>query len=165
MGIVGSVRVKAAGKSKEFRLISMGATDSRLKSEQSDCMEVHVSDDVSQRINVMFICSEWESSKGGLSTFNREFAVNLAKESSEQIKVHCYVCKSSEEDRKDASKHGVNLITARPLPGCNRELTNRRLLHDAAVRLREMLTAHAFLSTCQLRAKGDDVGESDLPAS
>ena len=46
-----------------------------------------------------------------------------------------------------------------------RELTNRRLLHDAAVRLRDMLTAHAFLSTCQLRAKGDDVGESDLPAS
>ena len=41
----------------------------------------------------------------------------------------------------------------------------RRLLHDAAVRLRDMLTAHAFLSTCQLRAKGDDVGESDLPAS
>ena len=29
----------------------------------------------------------------------------------------------------------------------------------------DMLTAHAFLSTCQLRAKGDDVGESDLPAS
>jgi len=31
--------------------------------------------------------------------------------------------------------------------------------------LRDMLTAHAFLSTCQLRAKVDDVGESDLPAS
>ena len=36
-------------------------------------------------------------------------------------------------------------------------LTNRRLLDDAAVRLRDMLTAHAFLSTCQLRAKGDDL--------
>ena len=46
-----------------------------------------------------------------------------------------------------------------------RELTNRRLLHDAAVRLRDMLTAHAFLSTSQLCAKVDDVGESDLPAS
>ncbi|XP_020622649.1 uncharacterized protein LOC110060237 [Orbicella faveolata] len=67
----------------------------------------------------MFICVEWGSSKGGLPTFNREFAVNLAKESSEQIKVHCYVCKSSEEDRADARKQGVNLITARPLPGCN----------------------------------------------
>jgi len=46
-----------------------------------------------------------------------------------------------------------------------RELTNRRLLHDGAVRLRDKLTAHAFLSTYQLRAKVDDVGESDLPAS
>ena len=46
-----------------------------------------------------------------------------------------------------------------------RELKNRRLLHDDAVRLRDMLTAHAFLSTCQLRPKGDDVGESDFPAS
>ena len=51
--------------------------------------------------------------------------------------------------------------------GCaeTRELTNRRLLHDGAVRLRDILTAHAFVSTCQLRAKVDDVGESDLPAS
>ena len=46
----------------------------------------------------------------------------------------------------------------------NRELTNRRLLHDAAVRLRDMLIAHAFLSTCQLCAKVDDVGKSHLPA-
>ena len=46
-----------------------------------------------------------------------------------------------------------------------RELTNRRLLHDAAARLRDMLTAHAFLGTCQLGAKVDGVGESDLPAS
>ena len=118
MNFTNSVRVKAAGESKKFRLISKGATDSRLKSEPSDCMEVHVSGDVCQYINVMFVCSEWETSKGGLSTFNREFAVNLAKESSEQIKVHCYVCKSSEEDREDACKQGVNLITARPLPGC-----------------------------------------------
>ena len=47
----------------------------------------------------------------------------------------------------------------------SRELTNRRLLPDAAVRLRDMLTAHAFLSTCELRANGDDLGESDLAAS
>ena len=55
------------------------------------------------------------------------------------------------------AQHGCHLA--------NRELTNRRLLHDAAVRLRDMLTAHAFLSTYQLRVKGYDVGESDLPAS
>ena len=46
-----------------------------------------------------------------------------------------------------------------------RELTNRQLLHDNAVRLRDMLTAHASLSTCRRLAKVDDVIESDLPAS
>ena len=45
-----------------------------------------------------------------------------------------------------------------------RKLTNRLLLHDAVVRLRDMFTAHAFRSTCQLRAKVD-VGESNLQAT
>ena len=67
--------------------------------------------------NVMFLCNEWKSSKGGLSTFNREFAVNLAKTSSDSIKVHCYVSQSDELDREDARQHGVNLITAKSIPG------------------------------------------------
>ena len=74
---------------------------------------------MSHCIDVMFICNEWGSSKGGLPTFNREFAVNLAKAASDRIKVHCYVCSSSEEDRLDANKQGVNLITARRPPGSN----------------------------------------------
>ena len=56
-----------------------------------------------------------------------------------------------------------------PLPGAHnsytRELTNRRLLHDDAVGLRDISTAHAHLGTCRRRDKVDDVGESDLPAS
>ena len=69
------------------------------------------------RINVMFLCDEWKSSKGGLSTFNREFAVNLAKTTSDSIKVHCYVSQSDELGREDAKQHGVNLITAKSIPG------------------------------------------------
>lgn len=61
-------------------------------------------------INALFVCDEWKSLKGGLTTFNRELAVNLAL--SKNINVFCYVTQSDEEDRKDASKHGVNLITA-----------------------------------------------------
>ena len=50
-------------------------------------------------------------------------------------------------------------------PVIGRELTNRRLLHDDAVGLRDISTAHAHLGTCRRRDKVDDVGESDLPAS
>ena len=70
-----------------------------------------------KRIDVMFLCDEWKSSKGGLSTFNREFAVNLAKTTSDSINVHCYVAQSDEQSREDARQHGVNLITARSIPG------------------------------------------------
>ncbi len=70
-----------------------------------------------KRINVMFLCDEWKSSKGGLSTFNREFAVNLAKTAEDSTNVHCYVAQSDELSREDARRHGVNLITAKRIPG------------------------------------------------
>ena len=68
-------------------------------------------------IDVMFLCDEWKSSKGGLSTFNREFAINLAQATTGSMKIHCYVSNSDDRDRKDAKQHGVNLITARNVPG------------------------------------------------
>ena len=71
----------------------------------------------SKCINAMFLCEEWMSSKGGLPTFNREFAINLAKISNDKIKVHCYVSRSSESDREDARKNNVNFITATSIPG------------------------------------------------
>ena len=77
------------------------------------------SEDLKSGIDVMFICSEWGSSKGGLSTFNRELAVNLAKYSKYRIRVHCYVCQSTEEERQDASRNGIHLIRAQRRPGCS----------------------------------------------
>ena len=68
-------------------------------------------------IDVMFLCDEWKSSKGGLSTFNREFAINLAKTTTDSMEIHCYVSKSDDRDREDARQHGVNIITARSVPG------------------------------------------------
>ena len=68
-------------------------------------------------IDVVFLCDEWKSSKGGLSTFNREFAINLAETTTNSMKIHCYVSKSDDQDREDARQYGVNLITARSIPG------------------------------------------------
>lgn len=82
------------------------------------CQSIYAEEQKVYKIcNVMFLCNEWKSSKGGLPTFNREFAVNLAKTSSDSIKVHCYVSQSDELDREDARQHGVNLITAQSIPG------------------------------------------------
>ena len=70
-----------------------------------------------QVIDVVFLCDEWKSSKGGLSTFNREFAINLAETTTNSMKIHCYVSKSDDQDKEDARQYGVNLITARSIPG------------------------------------------------
>ena len=81
----------------------------------------------SKHINVLFVCDEWNSSKGGLATFNRKFAINLAKASSEDFAIHCYVCRSNESDREDARKNGVNIITAKSIPGTSDRLEWLRL--------------------------------------
>ena len=81
----------------------------------------------SKHINVLFVCDDWNSSKGGLATFNREFAINLAKASSEDFAIHCYVCQCNESDREDARKNGVNIITAKSIPGTSDRLEWLRL--------------------------------------
>ena len=81
----------------------------------------------SKRIDVLFLCDEWKSSKGGLSTFNRAFAISLANTATDEIKVHCYVSQSSESDREDARKNGVNIITAQSIPGTSDRLEWLRL--------------------------------------
>ena len=68
-------------------------------------------------IDAMFLCDEWKSSKGGLSTFNRELAINLAETTSGSMRIHCYVSRRDDQDREDAEQHGVNLITAQTVPG------------------------------------------------
>ena len=86
-----------------------------------------MSDRVESKRNVLFVCDEWNSSKGGLSTFNREIAINLAQSSRNDFAIHCYVCQSSESDRDDARKRGVNIITAKSIPGTSDRLEWLRL--------------------------------------
>ena len=91
-----------------------------------------------QRINVLFVCGEWNSSKGGLATFNRQSAINLAKVASDKIKVFCYVSQSNAGERKDAKQHGVHMITGRRIPGTSDPLEwlrvpPQQLLHPDVV--------------------------------
>ena len=63
---------------------------------QEDCPNLPSTSESTDRkksklVNILFVCDEWNSSKGGLSTFNREFAINLAKASRDDFLIHCYV--------------------------------------------------------------------------
>ena len=62
-----------------------------------------------------FLSSEWRSTKGGLSTINRELAIQLAKHPSVEVSVYLPQC--SEEDKQVARDNNVRLIKAREMPG------------------------------------------------
>ena len=69
----------------------------------------------SSKLRVTLLSSEWRSTKGGLSTINRELAIQLAKHPSVEVSVYLPQC--SEEDKRVAATHNVHLIEAQKMAG------------------------------------------------
>ena len=61
------------------------------------------------------LTSEWGSTKGGLSTLNRELAIHLAKD--DNVEVCMYLPAFSDGDKKEADKCRVRLLKAKEKPG------------------------------------------------
>ena len=68
-----------------------------------------------RKVKVTILASEWGSSNGGLSTINRELAIQLAK--CRKVEITFFLPKCSQEDRKIALEHKVKIVEATPLPG------------------------------------------------
>ena len=75
--------------------------------------------------------SEWRSTKGGLSTINRELAIQLAKHPDVEVSVYLPQC--SEEDKRVATSHSVHLVEAERLPGLEPDLWLSSLPESHAV--------------------------------
>ncbi|XP_068699944.1 protein NLRC3-like isoform X5 [Montipora foliosa] len=67
------------------------------------------------KVQVTILASEWGSSKGGLSTINRELAIQLAK--FPEVQITYFLPKCSEEHKKVALSHGIKILEATRLPG------------------------------------------------
>ncbi|XP_068726267.1 uncharacterized protein [Montipora capricornis] len=67
------------------------------------------------KLQVIILASEWGSSKGGLSTINRELAIQLAK--FPQVQITYFLPKCSEEDKKVALSYGIKICEAKRRPG------------------------------------------------
>jgi len=63
---------------------------------------------------ILLVASEWLSSRGGISTFNRELAVAFARAGCE---MHVAVPSATHEERDMALAQGVTLVTPDPVPG------------------------------------------------
>ena len=85
----------------------------------------------SRQLRVTLLSSEWRSTKGGLSTINRELAIQLAKHPSVEVSVYLPQC--SEEDKQVARDHNVRLIKAREMPGLEPNFWLSCLPEDHAV--------------------------------
>ena len=62
------------------------------------------------KIKVTILASEWGSSKGGLSTINRELAIQLAKVPN--VKVTFFLPKCPHESKEEANRYGISLVEA-----------------------------------------------------
>ena len=82
-------------------------------------------------MKVTLLSSEWRSTKGGLSTINRELAIQLAKHPSVEVSIYLPQC--SEEDKRVAASHSVTLIEAEKRPGLELELWLSCLPKDLVV--------------------------------
>ncbi|XP_074628529.1 D-inositol 3-phosphate glycosyltransferase-like [Acropora palmata] len=71
----------------------------------------------SRKLKVTLLTSEWGSSKGGLSTINRELATQLAKH--DNVEVCMYLPRFSDEDKNAAADCRVSLVKAKERAGYN----------------------------------------------
>ena len=67
------------------------------------------------KLHVTILASEWRSTKGGLSTLNRELAIQLAK--CPELQISFFVPQCSEEDKRTALDHHVEIVEATRLTG------------------------------------------------
>ena len=67
----------------------------------------------SPKVKVTILASEWGTSNGGLSTINRELAIQLAK--FPEVEITFFLPKCSQEDKKVALDHKVKIVEATPL--------------------------------------------------
>ena len=74
----------------------------------------------SSKLQVTILAFEWASTKGGLSTINRELAIQLAKFSN--VEVTFFLPKCSDEDKILAACHGVSIREAETRPSYFDEL-------------------------------------------
>jgi len=67
------------------------------------------------KVNVTILASKWGSSKGGLSTINRELDIQFAKFC--YVEISLFVPQCSDEDKNVAHSHSITIVEATQRPG------------------------------------------------
>ena len=75
------------------------------------------SSDGPRKLRVTILADEWQSSKVGLSTMNKELAIQLAQFSNVEVTV--FLLKCTAKDKREARRHDISLLKAVKRPGYN----------------------------------------------
>ena len=68
-----------------------------------------------KKVKVVLLATEWSSKHGGLSTFNRELAIQLAKHP--EVEVFCFLPKCNQAETEVAREKHITLVQAEPVSG------------------------------------------------
>ncbi|XP_068751736.1 uncharacterized protein [Montipora capricornis] len=70
-----------------------------------------------EALHITLLGSEWNSSAGGLSTLNREFAIHLSQQSNVRVSMLVPEGACKDEDKRAAQNFGITVLDARQRPG------------------------------------------------
>ncbi|XP_068739067.1 uncharacterized protein, partial [Montipora capricornis] len=70
-----------------------------------------------EALDITLLGSEWNSSAGGLSTLNREFAIHLSQQPNVRVSLLVPEGSCKDEDKIKAQNFGINVLDARQRPG------------------------------------------------
>ena len=101
----------------------------------------------------MSVATEWGSTHGGLSTFNRQLCISLAGVSG--IQVTCLVLEATDNDRKDAAAAGVRLVTAPHLSGASMSERLSRRPNLGSLGTPDVIIGHARITGHAAQALGE----------
>ena len=115
-------------------------------SSSLECHQNNSDSSSNRRLRVTLLSSEWKSTKGGLSTINRELAIHLAKHRS--VEVSIYLSECDEEDKRVAANHNIHLIETEELAGLDKDIWLSCLPKDHAV---DCVIGHGAVSGRQVQ--------------
>ena len=78
-------------------------------------IQEHHQPDIPGKVKVTILASEWGSSKGELSTLNRELAIQLAK--FPEVEITFFLPRCTDREKNQALRHNVKVVEATPVPG------------------------------------------------
>ncbi|XP_068687498.1 uncharacterized protein [Montipora foliosa] len=75
-----------------------------------------------EALDITLLGSEWNSSAGGLSTLNREFAIHLSQQPNVRVSLLVPEGSCKDEEKIEAQNFGINVLDARKQPGFSEPL-------------------------------------------